>query len=107
MATKARMHEVTLKDGHGTWKDVVAGPSKTQVLNSLNLSPHISVVSVKSLPWKDFTARPNDSNTGVEFVSGDSELTVTSNNWGYSYLTDHFPQQFAEVVEYLNDINNC
>lgn len=100
------MHEITLKDGHRTWTDVVAGPSKKQVLNNLNLSPHVSLVSVKSLPWQAFTARPNDSNTGVEFVSQDLELTVGSNNWGYSYLIDQFPQQVAEVVDYLNDINN-
>jgi hypothetical protein len=107
MATKARMHEITMQDGNGTWTEIVPGPSRTQVLNNLNISPHVKVVGVKSLPWQAFEARPNDHNTAVEFVSADSTLTVSSNNWGYAYLIDQFPHQVAEVQEYLNDINNC
>lgn len=104
MATKSRVYEVTLKDGHGDFVILVPAQSAADIRNNLRLSPHVQLISIGNWQWIVFYARPNNDDTDVEFFS-ESGLIINRSDLGFLHLKQQFPNQVASVTEYINRHN--
>jgi hypothetical protein len=99
MAKKARIFEVTLRNGHGIWKETHPAQSEADLRNSLNIAPDVKLLSIVYVGWHVFDVQVNDEYHDLEFKTTvkDEEILFPKDSLGYDYLRRQFPKQAKEI----------
>ena len=107
MAKKARIFEVTFRNGHGTWKETHPAQSEADLRNSLNLAPDVKLISIVHVGWHEFDVQLNDEHDDLEFKATVREnlRSFPRNSLGYDYLRRQFPKQAKEIDDFQIERN--
>ena len=105
---QVRTYEVTIADGNGSTKEMVAAESydaATAVVKN-SLTKHQALKHIEHKGFRAFRARPDDDETGVVFVSvddcpnGKPPLRFDVNDRSQQFLQTTLPKQMKGVNEY-------
>jgi len=108
MATKTRLYEVTLRNGHRKWTEIYPAQSEASLRSELIFSDDIKIIEINSLDWGQVTAQPNFETDTVAFCVAyqDKEIFISNNDIGYSHLMQQVPNQVKNVNDFFNDEHN-
>ena len=98
MENKALFHEVTTKDGHGTYKNTYPAQRADDLRNILE-TENTKVVNIKSLGWHTVSTlySPGYYYFQIETLG----IRVEDNCIGFIYLNN----QFAPIVHQINEMD--
>lgn len=105
---QVRTFEVTIADGNGNTKEMVAAESgaAARVVVEGSLTKHQALKEIKHKGFRAFRAQPDDDETGVVFVSADDHsngkppLRFDVNDRSQRYLQTALPKQMRGIEEY-------
>jgi hypothetical protein len=103
VAKNARLYEVTLRNGYGTWKKIHPAPSEADLRNTLNLDNDVKLISIKSIGWHPFSLELNDGCNDLDFTT--KEMSFSRSSHGYDYLRRQFPDKAKEIDEFQKNQN--
>jgi serine kinase of HPr protein (carbohydrate metabolism regulator) len=104
MAQKARIFQVTLRNGHETWNEYHAAHSEAALRSQLQFNPDVRLVAIKNLNFHTITVSADyEYNTVTYLATIDSQSVQLEVN---TYLRQQFAPQTNVSIQALNEFND-